>query len=78
MVCMNLKKNLSGKRKNKSDEYEMPIEFDLAYMYNVKRSLGIGFELRNHNEITKEEGWEHSVLFGGPTIYFRSQPMVLS
>jgi hypothetical protein len=53
-------------------EYEMPVELDLAYMYNVKKSWGIGFEIRNHNEITKGEGWEHSVLFGGPTINFRS------
>ena len=53
-----------------SDAWELPVEFDLAYMYNVKPSLGIGFEVRNHNEISKE-GWEHSVLFGGPTINFR-------
>lgn len=54
-----------------SDEWETPVEFDLAYMYNVKPAFGIGFELRNHNEITRREGWEHSVLFGGPTINFR-------
>jgi hypothetical protein len=54
-----------------TDEWEAPVEFDLAYMYNIKPSLGIGFELRNHNAIAKE-GWEHSVLFGGPTINFRS------
>jgi len=57
--------------KIKSDGYEMPVEFDLAYMYNASKSIGIGFELRNHNEIAKGEGWEHSVLFGGPTINFR-------
>jgi hypothetical protein len=55
----------------KSDEWEAPVELDLAYMYNINPSLGIGFELRNHNEISKAEGWEHSVLFGGPTINFR-------
>jgi hypothetical protein len=55
-----------------SDGYEMPVEFDLAYMYNIKRSLGIGFEIVDHNDITKDEGWEHSVLFGGPTINFRN------
>jgi hypothetical protein len=54
-----------------SDEWEAPIEFDLAYMYNLKPNLGIGFEIRNHNEISKEEGWEHSVFFGGPTINYR-------
>lgn len=54
-----------------SNEYEMPVELDLAYMYNISKGVGIGFELRNHNEVTKDEGWEHSVLFGGPTINFR-------
>ncbi len=57
--------------KVKSDGYKMPVEFDIAYMYNVKKNLGIGFELRNHNEIAKGKGWEHSVLFGGPTLNFR-------
>ena len=58
--------------KVKSDGYEMPVELDLAYMYNINKSLGLGFEIRNHNEIAKGEGWEYSVLFGGPTINFRS------
>lgn len=58
--------------KVESDEYEMPVEFDLAYMYNASKNIGVGIELRNHNDITKEEGWEHSVLFGGPTVNFRS------
>jgi hypothetical protein len=57
--------------KIESDEWEAPVEFDLAWMYNIKPSFGIGFELSNHNEISKDEGWEHSVLFGGPTINFR-------
>lgn len=57
--------------KVKSDGYEMPVELDLAYMYNVNKNVGIGFELRNHNEIAKGEGWEHSVLFGGPTLNYR-------
>jgi len=57
--------------KLKSDEWEAPIEFDLAYMYNASKTIGIGFEIRNHNEIAKGKGWEHSVLFGGPTINFR-------
>jgi hypothetical protein len=56
----------------KSDGWEMPVELDLAYMYNVSKSAGLGFELRNHNEISKDEGWEHSVLFGGPTFIYRT------
>jgi len=58
--------------KIKSDGWEMPIEFDLAYMYNISKSTGLGFEMRNHNEISKDEGWEHSVLFGGPTFIYRT------
>ncbi|MBK5270890.1 MAG: hypothetical protein JJE22_07740 [Bacteroidia bacterium] len=57
--------------KIKSDNWEMPVEFDLAYMYNINKSAGLGFEIRNHNEISKGEGWEHSVLFGGPTFIYR-------
>lgn len=55
----------------KSDGYAMPVELDLAYMYNASKNLGIGFEIIDHNEIAKGEGWEYSVLFGGPTINFR-------
>jgi hypothetical protein len=55
----------------KSDGYELPVEFDLAYMYNINKSFGLGFEVRNHNAIEKGEGWENSVLFGGPTINYR-------
>jgi hypothetical protein len=54
-----------------SDEWEAPVEFDLAYMYSLKPDLGLGFEIRNHNEISKK-GWEHSVFFGGPTLNYRS------
>ena len=50
----------------------MPVEFDLAWMYNLNKSAGLGFEIRNHNEISKGNGWVHSVLFGGPTFIYRS------
>ncbi len=50
---------------------ETPVELDLAYMHNFNKSLGVGVELRDHNEIVKG-AWEHSVLFGGPTINYRS------
>ncbi len=60
-------------RKVDSRGFEMPVEFDLGYLYNFSNSLGAGIELRNHNEITKDNGWEHSVLFGGPTINYRTE-----
>lgn len=53
--------------------WEAPVEFDLGYQYFAKPNLGIGFEIRNHNEIAKGNGWEHSVFFGGPTLNFRNK-----
>jgi hypothetical protein len=57
--------------KLKSSGWEMPLEFNLAYMYNINPSWGVGFEMLNHNGISKDAGWEHSVLFGGPTLNYR-------
>lgn len=57
--------------KTRSDNWEAPVELDLAYMYNVNTALGLGFEIMNHNEIVKNNGWEHSVFFGGPTLNYR-------
>ena len=53
-----------------SDEWELPVEFNLAYMYNI-RSLGIGFEIANQNQISKDHGWEYSVFSGGPSFMYR-------
>jgi hypothetical protein len=57
--------------KTVSANWETPVEFDLAYMYNVNMAIGLGVEIRNHNEIAKTNGWEHSVFFGGPTFNYR-------
>jgi len=56
----------------KSDGWEMPVEFDLAYIYSISKSAGLGFEITNHNGVAKGKGWEHSVLFGGPTFSYRT------
>lgn len=56
--------------KTKSDNWEAPVEFDLGYMYNLNYSIGLGFEIRNRNNITKLNGWENSVFFGGPTFNY--------
>jgi len=50
-------------------EKEVKFETDLAYMHMFKDHFGLGVELRNHNELVKSE-WEHSALFGGPTLFF--------
>jgi hypothetical protein len=51
-------------------EWEAPVEIDLAWMHFFKPTFGMGLEIRNHNEIAKDEGWEHSVLFAGPSLFF--------
>ena len=55
-----------------SDETATPVEFDLAYMYNINNNWGLAFELRNYNQIEKDKGWKNSVLYGGPTIDYRT------
>jgi len=50
-------------------EKENAIEIDFGYSYNISKNWYLGFELRNHNEI-KEGKWEHSALFGGPTLSY--------
>ena len=57
--------------KVKSTGWAFPIEFDLAYMYNLSIPVGIGLEVRNHNDIVKTKGWLHSVFFVGPTFNYR-------
>ena len=54
-----------------SKNWELPVEFDFAYMYNVSYAVGLGFEVINHNDVDKKNGWEHSVFFGGPTFNYR-------
>ena len=55
-----------------STEIENAPELDLAYMHFVgkKKNNGIGFEIKNHNVITENDGWESSVWFAGPTLHF--------
>ena len=57
--------------KLRSDNWETPVEFNLAYLYNVSMNVGLGFEVLNRNTIVKKNGWENSVFFGGPTFNYR-------
>ena len=50
-------------------EKEFIIENDLAYMYMFKPNIGLGAEVRNHNEFVEGE-WEHAALFAGPTLFY--------
>lgn len=55
-------------QENKMELAATPLEFDLAYMYQVKPNFGIGLEAINHYEITPAGGLEHSALLAGPSI----------
>ncbi|MFM7017127.1 MAG: hypothetical protein ACKOX3_12460 [Bacteroidota bacterium] len=61
---------LENGRLKKEMEIETPLELTAGYMYFLKPWLGIGAEVRNYNGISKEDGWEYSALFGGPTLFF--------
>ena len=74
LIALNIvgehEKEFDWKDSSTVSEKESAIELDLGYMYNVSTNFGLGLEVRNHNEI-KDGEWEHSALFGGPTINYR-------
>ena len=51
-------------------EIKTPFELDFAYMHFLGKNTGIGLEVRNHNEVSADEGWENSVWYAGPTVHF--------
>ncbi len=68
-------KVINGKveQENKTKLMATPVEFDLAYMYNINTNLGIGLEAKNQYEITTENGLEHNALLLGPTLYWNAK-----
>jgi len=50
---------------------ETPVELDAAYMYNINKNWGLGFELVDYNGLKKGD-WEYAALYGGPTVNYRS------
>ena len=57
--------------KIQSNNWAAPVELNLAYMYQVNITVGLGFEILNRNAIAKNNGWQNSVFFGGPTFNYR-------
>ena len=53
-------------------EFELGVEFDYGFSYQLNGNWNLGFELRNHSEYTKDNGWEHAALFGGPVVAYRT------
>lgn len=55
-----------------TSEVEIPFELSMGYMRFLKGDkVGFGFEVRNHNEIFKGVGLEHSVVFLGPALHLQ-------
>lgn len=50
-------------------ESASPVEFDLGYLHFFSPGIGLGIEVRNNNDISMEDGWINSVLFGGPAFH---------
>lgn len=61
---------LVGNKAKRVTKWEAPVELNFAWMHFFSPTFGLGLEIRNHNEIVKDDGWEHSVLFAGPSLYF--------
>lgn len=59
-------------------EVETPFELDFAYMHFLGSHTGIGLEVRNHNEVSEDEGWENSVWYAGPTLHFNGSNWFLN
>jgi hypothetical protein len=59
-----------GNKAKTVTKWEAPVELNFGWMHFLKPTFGLGLEIRNHNEIVKSEGWEHSALFAGPSLYF--------
>jgi len=68
-----IEKEVYRSEENKTEAewtHNSPVEFDLGYMhFFIPQNCGIGFEIRNNNDITKENGWMNSVLFAGPAFH---------
>lgn len=64
----------SSEIKNGKVEQEMNFSFEEDYglMYNISTPLYVGFEIRNLNKTTKEDGLLYSTLFAGPGLAYVS------
>jgi hypothetical protein len=52
---------------------ETILELDLAIAWRITAGFTAGIEVRNHNEIVEDEGFEHSALFAGPVISYATE-----
>src|SRR4029077_18308704 len=52
------------------DQMENRPQLDFGYMHLFKSNFGLGFEVRNNNTISNDNGWEYSTLFAGPTLFY--------
>ncbi len=47
-------------------EVEFGFEGDYGFLFSICKSWNVGFELKNVNKVTKDNGWEYSALYAGP------------
>lgn len=65
-----------GGKAERKINIETPIELNFAYMHFFNPRFGFGLESKNHNKIT-DNGWEYSVLFAGPVVFYSQESFFL-
>jgi hypothetical protein len=70
LIAANVTYELEAEIEPEETELEQKVEGVLGYAYFVAPNFTVGLEARNHNEITEEDGWEHSAIFAGPAVHW--------
>jgi len=58
--------------KTELESEEVKLEFDLGYMYDLKKGFRLGVEIKNDNIFEKGK-WMNSPLFAGPTLSYGAE-----
>jgi hypothetical protein len=51
---------------NVEQEVGFGFEGDYGFLFSINKSWNVGFEMKNINKVTKDNGWEYSTLYAGP------------
>lgn len=76
LIAVNIVGELEQEVERENGEFELeseetPVELDAAYMYNINKNWGLGFELVDYNGL-KKGAWNYAALYGGPTVNYRA------
>ncbi len=55
-----------------------PVELDFGFMHFLGNNCGIGVEMKEHNDISQSFGWENSILYAGPSVFFNGSGWMIS